>query len=68
MPYGDAPPMFSTNHRKSLRLVIGLRDYEEPTVCMVFQANADGTRGQLLRVESPMEFGKSPLKNRRNGK
>jgi hypothetical protein len=38
------------------RKVAGLRDYEKPPVCRVFQANPDGTVGKLLRIEEPVEY------------
>ena len=56
MPNSYAQPNFTTRYSRSRRLVAGLRDSENPTECRVFQANPDGSKGKLLRVEEPVEF------------
>lgn len=56
MPYGNAPPKFTTHNSRSRRLVDGLKDYEKPSECLVFQANPDGSKGELLRIVNPTEF------------
>lgn len=56
MSNGDSPPGFSVENNRCRRLVAGLRIYEKPTECRVFQLNPDGTVGKLLRVEQPIVY------------
>ncbi len=43
-------------HSRAERRVKGLREYEKPTECRVFQANPDGTVGTLIRIEPPIDY------------
>ena len=56
--------LFQSRQKRWEGKVGGLRDFDTPSMVIVYRANPDGTRGKLLRIENPG----NPKSRRRNNK